>query len=146
MKKSILTCAAFMLIAGGMLSSCNTPAQKVENAQDNVAAAKDDLTKANEEYLADIEVYRQVTADKIAANNKSITEFNARTENKKEAAKSDYQRKVAELEQKNSDLKKKLDDYKAEGKNNWEQFKVEFNSDMDELGEAFKNLTIKNNN
>jgi len=62
---------------------------------------------------------------------------------KKEAA-ADYKIKVDELEQKNSDLKKQMDDYKAEGKEKWEKFKTEFGHDMDELGNAFKDFTVKN--
>ncbi len=38
----------------------------------------------------------------------------------------------------------KMNDYKANGKENWEIFKKEFNHDMDELGKAFKDLTVKN--
>ena len=48
------------------------------------------------------------------------------------------------MEQKNTDLKRRLDDYKQDGKENWEKFKIEFNRDMDELGKAFKDLTVKN--
>ena len=43
-------------------------------------------------------------------------------------------------------MKKKMDDYKAEGKEQWEAFKTEFSHDMDELGQAFKDLTVKNVN
>jgi hypothetical protein len=38
----------------------------------------------------------------------------------------------------------KMDNYKADSKENWEKFKVEFSRDMDELGAAFKDLTVKN--
>ncbi|MFN0047523.1 MAG: hypothetical protein ACKVOU_00200 [Cytophagales bacterium] len=41
-------------------------------------------------------------------------------------------------------MKKKMDDYKEDGKENWEKFKTEFNHDMDEIGNAFKDLTVKN--
>ena len=37
-----------------------------------------------------------------------------------------------------------MDEYKADGKENWEKFKAEFNHDMDGLGSAFKDLTVKN--
>ncbi|MEK6782699.1 MAG: peptidase M23 [Bacteroidota bacterium] len=144
MKKSILTLAAFAFITGAVITSCNTPAEKVEIAQDNVTAANDDLDKANTEYLVDIENYRKEVAAKIATNDKSIAEFNARIESKKEAAKADYKKKVAELEQKNTDIKRRLDEYKAEGKNNWKIFKIEFSRDLEELGKAFKDLAIKN--
>ncbi len=144
MKKSILALAASTLIASAILTGCSTPSQKVENAQNDVTAANKDLDQANKEYLADIEKYRKETADKIAANDRSIAEFKARIENKKRDAQADYKKRIAGLEQKNSDMKKKMDDYKAEGKDKWEKFKTELKHDMDELGEAFKDLTVKN--
>ncbi len=41
-------------------------------------------------------------------------------------------------------MKKKMENYKEEGKDKWEIFKAEFSHDMDELGKAFKDLTVKN--
>jgi hypothetical protein len=54
-----------------------------------------------------------------------------------------YAQKIAELEQRNIDLKKRLDDFSAEGEAQWETFKDEFTRDMDELGNAFKDFTIE---
>lgn len=136
--------ATAILIMSVAFTSCNTSSQKVENAENNVIEANEDLDKANQEYLDEIESYRRETADKIAANNRSIEEFNARIENEKEQARAEYRKEIAALEQKNSDMKKKMDDYKAEGKDKWEKFKTEFSRDMDELGNAFRGLTVKN--
>lgn len=145
MKKSILILAAFTLITGAITScNTNTPAQQVENAQDAATEANKDLEKANQEYLADMKNYRRQMEDKIAANGQSIAEFKARIENEKEEAKAGYKEKIAALEQKNSDMKMKMDNYKEEGKEKWEVFKTEFNTDMDNLGKAFKDLTVKN--
>ena len=41
-------------------------------------------------------------------------------------------------------MKKRLEEYKDEGQEKWTSFKSEFNHDMDELGKAFKDLTVKN--
>jgi hypothetical protein len=144
MKKSILTLAAVAFMTATTLTSCNSPAKKVEEAQRDVNEANKDLAKANEEYLADIESYRKETDEKIAANDRSIAEFNSRIKEQKREAAADYKLKIAKLEQKNSDMKKHLDEYKAEGKEKWEKFKTEFNHDMEELGKAFKDLTVKN--
>jgi len=38
-------------------------------------------------------------------------------------------------------LKKKLDDYKEQGKDDWKTFQIKFNHDMDELKNSLKNLT-----
>ncbi|MES2587329.1 MAG: hypothetical protein V4622_00030 [Bacteroidota bacterium] len=142
MKKPLLTLA---VVAGliASISSCETSAKKVENAQENLEESEDKLDEANQEYVAEIEEYRKETADRIEANNKSIAEFNARIDNEKMEAKADYRKRVLELEQKNSDLKKTMDDYKAQGKENWEEFKTEFSDDMNDLGEAIKNVFTK---
>ena len=129
------------------LSSCSTatPEEKVENAQENVKDAKQDLKAANQEFTEDELKYRRESEDKIAANEKSIAEFNTRIANEKAQAKADYLFKINALNKKNSDMKKRLDDYKAGSKENWEKFKTEFNHDMDELGKSFKNFTTKKN-
>jgi len=144
MKKLILTVVAPAFVASAILTGCNTSAQKVENAEENVVAANEDLNDANEAYKQEIDNYRKEADEKIAANNKSIAEFNARIALEKKDAQDDYRRQIATLEQKNTDMKKKMDDYKADGKDKWEKFKTEFNRDMDELGKAFKDLTVNN--
>ncbi|MCX6268594.1 MAG: peptidase M23 [Bacteroidetes bacterium] len=144
MKKSILALAAYTVFAGAILTGCNTPSQKVEAAQENVNQANDELAQANQEYLADVENYRIETAKRIAANDESIREFNAKIAHDKKAVREDYQKKMAVLEQKNRDMKAKMDNYKDDGKENWIIFKAEFNHDMEEMGKAFKDLTVKN--
>lgn len=145
MKKSILKFIVLVAVSSTMVTGCSNSEQKVEKAEENVSEANKELDAANKEYLADIEAYKQETADQIAFNEKSIADFNVRVENEKKEAKADYKKKIAELEKRNSDLKMKMNDYKAEGKEKWESFKAEFKHDMNELGEAFKGLTIRNN-
>lgn len=128
----------------GLLAGCNSPAQKLENAREDAAAANKKLETANEEYLADLKSYRQATAERIAANDESIARFKLRIANEKKETRDEYNKKIIALEQKNSDNKKRLDDYKTEGKANWEIFKTEFSRDMDELGTAIRNLTTNN--
>lgn len=144
MKLSLLTLSAFSLFALGTFNGCNTPAEKVEKAETKVAEANKDLDQANEEYTADIEKYRVENAAKVAANDKALAEFKIRIASEKKETREAYLKKIAELEKKDSDLKKRLADYKATGKDNWQIFKTEFNHDMDELGKAFKDLTVKN--
>ena len=144
MKKLLTVFLTTSVLSLFILTSCSTPAEKVVNAENKVTDANKDLDKANTEYLADITSYRKETADKIAANDKSIADFNARIANEKKDAKADYKNKIDALEKKNSDMKKRMDDYKADGKDKWEIFKIEFSHDMDGLGKAFKDLTVKN--
>lgn len=140
MKKIILMLALFTVITSSILTSCNTSAEKVENAEKKVDEANEGLYEANQEYLADLAKFRKESADKIEANNKSIAEFKARIAQEKKEAQVAYNQKITVLEQTNSDLKKKMDVFKAESKEQWENFKVEFSKDMEELGTAFGNF------
>jgi hypothetical protein len=144
MKQLILILAVFSYVIVSLTISCTTPAEKVEKAQAKVDKANDALDKVNDAYLTDIETYRKGSFEKIVANDLAIKAFRARIESQKNDAKANYIRKITELEQKNTDLKKKMDDYKASNKEKWEIFKAEFSHDMEALGQAFKDLTVKN--
>ena len=146
MKKSILMLASLALITGSILISCNTNSKKVENANNNVIEANDDSVTANKEYWADIENFRKAAADMIEANNQKIAELKVKIKLEKKDAQVAYQEKITFLEQKNSDLKKEIDDYKVEDKEKWEKFKVEFSKDMKGLGTALGDFFHSKNN
>ena len=143
MKNNILITTAFLIVSSAISTGCNNATPKSETQV--IEEEKEALDKANAEYQADVEKYRKESNERIEANNKKIAEFKARIDLQKQEAKDDYIRKITRLEQKNADIKKKMDDYKDDGKEKWQTFKAEFSRDMDELGQAFKDLTVKNN-
>lgn len=144
MQKSILMYVLCLCLSTLSLVSCNNSSEKVKNAEEAVTKADSNLVNANQEYLTEIENYKKETAEKIATNDKSIVEFKARVAQEKKSARADYLAKVEALEKKNSDLKKRMDDYKADSKEKWDMFKTEFNHDMEEIGKSFNDLTVKN--
>jgi len=115
-------------------------AEKLKAAQEEADEADENLIIANEEFRADMENYKQASEVQISENEQSIIAFKARIANSKKEAKEDYNKKIDALEQKNTDMKLKLERYQIEGKDQWEAFKVEFSNDMDELGNAIKGL------
>ncbi len=137
---SIVKMATIVLITLGSLSSCNSPEKKVENAQENVNDAQLNLEKAEADYVADMEKFKRETDDRIVTNQKSIDDFNAKISTEKKEAREEYRKRINELEQKNKDMKKRMDEYKPEGNEKWQSFKREFNSDMEQLGNALKGL------
>lgn len=143
-EKTIVFLITSSLVAFVLLTGCNSPNKKVEDTKSVVLEANKELQQANLELTADINQYRRETADRIAANDSMITAFKANIANETADVKAATEKQLAALEQKNSDLKKKLADYKGEGKENWETFKTAFNRDMNTLGEALKNLTDTN--
>ena len=98
-----------LLFATGMVfTSCDTPADKVENAENKVISAEEDLADARQDYqiyLADIELFRKESAEKIAANNRQIAEYKSNVAGNRSEAEIENSKKVGELEKKNIDLK-----------------------------------------
>ncbi|MFC3813190.1 hypothetical protein [Lacihabitans lacunae] len=142
MKITYLTIVAIATVLSA--TSCKSDKDKVDEATSQVVEAGDDLKEANDDYLLEVEKYKLETADKIIQNDKSIAEFNARVKTEKKETRDQYIKDIAVLEAKNSDLKMKMEVYQADSKENWDKFKIEFSHDMDELGKAFKDLTVKN--
>lgn len=144
MNNSKLMAITLAVIIGVSLFSCVKSSEKVEDAKEDVAEAKENLVDEEEAYLKEVEAYKAKVAEEITANERSIAEFNKRIATQKSEAKGEYEKTITELKNKNSDLKKKLDDFKSDSKANWEEFKVQFNKDMDELGLRIRSLNTEN--
>jgi len=144
MKKSIFNLALIIFVAGTILTSCTSSAEKVDNAKANVEAATLDLEHAKEDYNREYENFKLESEEKITANEKIIADLKHYSKSVKKEMKTDYQKAILSLEQKNELMKEKVRDYKNDGNEKWQSFKREFNHDMDELGQALKDLT-KNN-
>jgi anion-transporting ArsA/GET3 family ATPase len=140
MKKTVLTMVVLAFMAGVMFTGCNSPGQKLKNAEDDVVEANAALEKANQEYLADLESYRQATAVQTITNEQMIAELKARASKVKASARADYDKKVNELEEWNNDMKSRLANFKDEEQDNWVSFKAEFSRDMKELGKAISDF------
>jgi hypothetical protein len=142
MKKSIFILAITMFIAGTIFTGCQSSADKVQDAKDNVAAAKQELIQAR---IDSIKQFKKESAEEISHFEKSLAEFKAGIANQKKENKALYENKLAELEQQKSDLKRKLEEYNEDKIDQWNSFRAEFSHDMDELGKAFSDFTVKNN-
>lgn len=141
MKKSITILTLTMFMAGAMLISCQSSADKVLEAKNNLADANKELTQARKD---SIQQFKEESLAKISNYENNIIEFKAGIANEKKENKAQYEKNIIELEQKISDIKIKLDSYKEEDVSKWKSFKNEFNHDMEEFGKALKNLTVKN--
>jgi hypothetical protein len=141
MKKSIFTLAIIVFIAGAMFTGCQSSADKVQDAKDNVAAANQALNQAVKD---SIQQFKKESAEKISNYDKNIADLKAKIAAVKKENKAAYEKKLTALEQKNIDMKKKLEAFKDDQIDQWNAFKREFNHDMDELGQAFKDLTVDN--
>lgn len=154
MKKSIFTLAVATFMIGSVVTSCKPNTDKEQEAQENVDSAKVAVTDAE----ADLdEAKKAATAEewqafkddanaKIDDNNAKIAELKLKIKKAGKDIDKTYQKSIDTMEQKNKDLKIKMDSYKNDVNSDWKSFKREFNNDMDQLGQSLKDFTVNNKN
>ena len=151
MKKTIYSFAIFIAFAAAF-ASCNSPSNRAEKAQENLAESREELNEAKAD--AELQQQKAATAEewtvfksnsevKIKENETRIAEIKAKMMKPGHALDSMYQRRINVLEEKNNNLRTKVNAYEN-NQSDWESFKREYNHDMDEIGKAFKDITIDN--
>ena len=150
MNKRILFLAITILTAGTVFTGCQSSAKKVENAKDSlqdakieVAEAKAELKQIIKDSVVNYQQFKKESEDRILAHEKSIAEFKTKIANEKKENRAIYEEKLYQLEMKNAELKKNLADYKDDEQTKWNAFRTEFNHDLEELGKAFRDFTVK---
>jgi len=153
MKNTIIVLVgALILISEATFTSCESSAQKVDNAKVEVQDAKQNLKDA--QYDATVEAKRVASAEewktfkaetdvKIEYNETRIAELKAKMKTSGKTLDALYSKSVDALEQRNKELKMRMDNYEK-GQTDWEKFKTEFNHDLEGLGQAFTDLTVNN--
>ncbi len=128
-----------------MATSCTTPTEKTTTTVEKttVIDPNGETARTNADYMAEIESYRKTNADRITANEKSMADLKAQIAQEKAEARAENERRLAALEQKNKDLKMKMDNFKGDTKESWDSFKVQYARDMDQLGQDFRDLSDK---
>ena len=143
MRKTIFILASlFMTVA--TMTSCKTEAEKVDDSAEEVVEAQQDLDEAKADYEAQYNQFRLESDERITANEQLIADLKVYSKDKKNEAKVEYDKMIADLEAKNEAMKVRVRDYQDVGSDKWESFKREFNHDMDELGASLKDIG-KNN-
>ena len=77
--------------------------ENLKEAKSDVVDAKLDLKEAQKDSVSDFQQFKKESDDKIKDNEKSIADFRAKIANDKKEEKAKYEKKLAELEQKNTD-------------------------------------------
>lgn len=133
----ILAVTAFM---AGTITGCQSSASKVENAKDNVQEARDNVVVAQQELdqaLNDsIRQFKTEYQERITANEKTIAEFKVKIGRENKQSRVAYEKRLAEMEQQNTDMKRRLNEFNENQKENWVAFRVKFRHDMDQYGKA----------
>lgn len=141
MKQSIWVIAMIVAMSGIYGAGCAGSSERVKASDQDIVGTHRESDDANRAHKSDMDEYRKKSADQFAANERSIADFNARAADQISEARADYQKRVSDLNTRNNDMKRKLDNYKSSSKSNWDTFKADFSREMDELGGAFRDFT-----
>lgn len=131
----------FIVIA---ICSCSSADNKAGRSEILIGPNPAPYSQIDEQYESDFLEYKAQAAAKLSDNDYSIIEFKSLIEQKDGIAKQDYDKNVAELESKNSELRNNLEDYQEGSRDYWESFKAEFDYDMIALSKGFQELSAKN--
>ncbi len=129
-----------LLIAGSLLAGCEN---NREDAKEKVQQADQALKDAQAQFDNEWQQFKNDAESKIDNNEKRINDFKAEMKKTSAKFKAKYANKILTLEQKNIELKKMISNYQYEGKDNWDKFKLEFNSNMDSVGIALNDIFNK---
>lgn len=144
MKTKHFILSGLVLIIGLIFIGCNeNREQKVDDAKEEVQQANEDLIAAEAEYNSEWLQFKSNVEAKILANQQLINDFKIAMKSTSATFRTKYENEVLILEQKNIELTKKLNEYKYEGKDKWEEFKTGFNNDVDIVTTALKDLFDK---
>lgn len=139
MKSKSLSLAAIILMAGVVLTgSQKTSAKNIQSAGESTAEAQPDSQAT---YSHEWREFKHTFEQKIQDNEKRIAAFKAKME---KSGKANYNKEIANLEKANRRMKRKLEEYKNDGKVAWTDFKRGFNNDMNKIGKALKDLSSDN--
>ena len=139
MKNQYFILAVFLLFAGSVFTGQNDQ----DKAKEQVEKANKEMIEAQAHFEKEWLQFKTDAELKINTNQKQIDDLKAAMKTTSAKFKAKYQNQVLTLEQKNIELNKQLNDYKYKGIDNWEQFKKDFNNEVDTvvvaIDDIFKN-------
>jgi ribosomal silencing factor RsfS len=130
-EKSILMLTSLSLLAFAIFTSYHTPLVD---------------QRSETEYVIDIENYKRATADKISVDVRRMKELAGRFEINQGVDRKDDESELITLKEKINELKAALNNYEANGAEEWKLFKEKFENDLAEQHESLINLIIKTSN
>lgn len=140
MKTSIVFMLVSAIMLTGTISSCTPASDNSEEEKEKIEAEK----KAEEDFQAEVQEYKMTVREEIEENDRKIDLLKENIKTVGAEMKENFQEQVEALEQRNAALKVRLNEFSEQSRENWEEFKTEFNRDMNELGTAIKNLFVDN--
>lgn len=148
----VIAFAMFLNFLGMILLSCQSTKETEEDAKENVQEARHELADVKEDIKADSvkavnveewKIFRNEALARIRSNDIRIAALKKKMEKPGNKMDAQYPESILDLEKRNRELTERMDTYEK-NQSDWESFKREYNHDMDQLGEALKDLRVNN--
>lgn len=145
MRKIIFAGAVMIFLTAMTVVSCKPATEEEKEATEKAKEANKELIEVKKAATAEEwEAFKNSGDSIIVKNEERIAELKLKIKNTGSEIDAKYEKNIEILEQKNKDLKIKMERYKNDANEDWQSFKREFNHDMDELGQSLKDLTVDN--
>lgn len=136
MKNYYLILAVGLLFTGLYFTACDNR----DSTRDDVEKANQDMIDSQTHFEKEWDQFKSDAEVRIDNNAQKIAEFKAAMKTTTAKFKAKYENEVLTLQQSNIELRKKLNDYKYEGKNNWDVFKRDFNREVDMVVDSLNDI------
>ncbi len=142
MKYSTGILTAVTLIAAFILSGCDSPSNRTQDSETSaIETDRNSEMATNNEVEAELRTYRAEYDEKEMEFNRTISEIKQEIENEPdEEVRAELEEKLDEVEASHRELKREMDNYKASGRDDWDEFKDSFSDRMDDLGDSLENF------
>ncbi len=150
MKKiSLCLSLGYAMLIVFTIAACQSTQTKIDNAQEKVKDAKQDISDLNKEVKADAvkvantnewNAFRETTELQIKTNEARIAEIRVALSMPGKLFSEINDKKVEKLVKKNQDMRIKLESYEKD-QTDWDSFKKTYNDDLNELVADIATLT-----
>lgn len=142
--KTILTTS----IIGLFMTSCNnSPTAKEEDVQEatqDLIDAEADLEQAEYDSISDFNIFKESIQLKLVENQNVIDDLKLKITSKGKVERDIDEVEINKLEKRNTDLRLKIENYEQGPEQKWELFKVDFNNELDNLGQSISDMADRN--
>ncbi|MDA3613520.1 hypothetical protein [Polluticaenibacter yanchengensis] len=127
-----------------LLSSCNYTGKKVSHSDLEHTGKSANMN--NDEFMADVEKFKAETHETLSLNDKNISIINMELIKDSAGHLLKYKQRIDLCDQKNDELKSRINEYSVNSLENWLWFKSEFTKNIDELDLELKRLLRESSN
>ncbi|RPI75528.1 MAG: hypothetical protein EHM47_02380 [Ignavibacteriales bacterium] len=135
--KKIYFILTILLLGGSLFTGCENSG---DGTKESVEQANQDMIDEQTQFEKEWKQFKSNAELKLNANQNKIDELKAAMKTTSANFKAKYENQILTLEQKNIELKKKINRYKYEGNENWKEFKRDYNSEADTVEVALNDI------